>query len=146
MQIRLMTITDYNQVYSLWLNTSGMGLNNLDDSQEGIEKFLKRNPTTCFVAEDDGKIVGVILSGHDGRRGHIYHTAVSEAYRGQGIGQKLVDATLHALAEEGISKAALVVFETNELGNAFWEHRGFGSRTDLVYRDKVIEFYSCVTG
>lgn len=69
MQIRLMTISDYNQVYELWINTPGMGLNNLDDSKEGIDRYLKRNPSTCFVAEDEGKIIGVIMSGHDGRRG-----------------------------------------------------------------------------
>lgn len=48
-----------------------MGLNNLDDSKDGIEKFLKRNPDTCFAAEEDGKIVGVIMAGNDGRRGYI---------------------------------------------------------------------------
>ncbi|MDR0918457.1 MAG: hypothetical protein LBM93_04315 [Oscillospiraceae bacterium] len=48
--IREMIISDYNSVYDLWLWTSGMGLNNLDDSENGIEKFLKRNPNTCSVS------------------------------------------------------------------------------------------------
>lgn len=134
-----MTIEDYHQVYSLWINTPGMGLNNLDDSKEGIERYLKRNPNTCFVAEDDeGIVIGVIMSGHDGRRGYIHHTTVSNQYRKKGIGKQLVDAALNALEQEGIHKAALVVFERNELGNAFWEHIGFSSRTDLVYRNKNI--------
>ena len=76
--IRIMTISDYEQVYALWLSIPGMGLNNLDDSKEGIEKYLKRNPSTCFVAEKNDSIIGVILSGHDGRRGYIHHTAVAE--------------------------------------------------------------------
>lgn len=138
MKIRLMTIADYEQVYSLWINTLGMGLNNLDDSKEGIEKYLKRNPNTCFVAEDEGNIIGVILSGHDGRRGFIHHTTVLQSYRNQGIGQKLVDAAIGALDREGINKVALVAFERNELGNTFWEHVGFERRTDLVYRNKNI--------
>jgi hypothetical protein len=50
-----------------------MGLNNLDDSPEGIARYLQRNPSTCFAAEEEGELVGVILSGHDGRRGFIYH-------------------------------------------------------------------------
>ena len=138
MKIRQMVIEDYKQVYDLWINTTGMGLNNLDDSEEGIEKFLKRNPSTCFVAEQDNKIIGVILSGHDGRRGFIYHTTVNQEYRKQGTGQKLVDHAWDALEKEGIHKVALVVFERNSLGNAFWESQDFSSRGDLVYRNKSI--------
>jgi ribosomal protein S18 acetylase RimI-like enzyme len=138
MIIRKMTIADYDSVYDLWLNTAGMGLNNLDDSRQGIEKFIKRNPETCFVAEKDNSIIGVILCGHDGRRGFIYHTAVSESERRRGVGSALVDAVIDALKKEGISKAALVVFSKNEPGNSFWEKRGFTARQDLVYMNKTI--------
>ncbi len=138
MTIRLMTIKDYSSVYALWLSCSGMGLNNLDDSREGIEKFLKRNPTTCFVAVEDEEIVGVIIGGHDGRRGYIYHTAVHKNYRRRGIAENLLDKCLDALKAEGINKVALVVFERNWSGNAFWQKQGFDVRTDLVYRNKAI--------
>ena len=74
MKIREMKITDYNAVYDLWRKTPGMGLNDIDDSREGIDRYLKRNPRTCFVAEFDSETVGVILAGHDGRRGYIPHT------------------------------------------------------------------------
>ena len=136
--IRIMTIEDYDSVYELWIHTPGMGLNATDDSKEGIYQYLKRNPTTCFVAEEDGKIVGVILSGHDGRRGYIYHTAVLPHYRHQGIAKQLVDYAMDALDREGIKKAALVVFEKNQTGNGFWEHMGFTVRDDLLYRNKNI--------
>ena len=136
--IRVMTIDDYDEVYQLWINTPGMGLNSRDDSKEGIEKYIKRNPTTCFVAETESKIVGVIMAGHDGRRGYIYHTAVSSDYRNQGIGKRLVNSALSALDQEGINKAALVVFERNEIGNEFWSYIGFTERDDLIYRNKNI--------
>lgn len=138
MKIRLMTMNDYEQIYDLWINTPGLGLNNLDDSKPGIEKYLKRNPDTCFVAEEEGKIVGVILSGHDGRRGFIYHTIVHQDYRRYGIGKSLVTYALEALEQEGIHKVALVAFKRNEVANAFWEKMGFIDRTDLVYRNKNI--------
>lgn len=138
MNIRLMNIEDYDDIYDLWIHTAGMGLNNLDDSKDGINKFLKRNPTTCFVAEADNKIVGVIMAGHDGRRGFIYHTTVNEDYRKCGIGRKLVEYAMNALKMEGINKAALVVFSRNETGNAFWEKLGFTEREDLAYRNKNI--------
>ena len=133
-----MTINDYDLVYSLWLNTPHMGLNNLDDSKNGIAVYLKRNPNTCFVAEKDGNIIGVILSGHDGRRGFIYHVAVAQSEQRHGIGTALVKTAMSALEREGINKVALVVLSNNEKGNAFWERQGFSSRSDLVYRNKAI--------
>ncbi|MGF7142267.1 ribosomal protein S18 acetylase RimI-like enzyme [Anaerotaenia torta] len=138
MTIRKMNISDYDAVYELWRNTPGMGLNDIDDSREGIERYLKRNPSTCFVAELEGKTVGVIISGHDGRRGYIYHTCVDPRLWGRQIGTQLVNAALDALLAEGITKVALVVFERNERGNGFWERIGFTSRTDLVYRNKAL--------
>ncbi|MCL2514070.1 MAG: GNAT family N-acetyltransferase, partial [Oscillospiraceae bacterium] len=99
-------------------------------------KYLARNPDTCFIAEKNGCIIGVILSGHDGRRGYIHHTAVAESDRRQGVGTALVNAAMSALEHEGITKAALVVFANNEKGNAFWEKQGFAARDDLIYRNR----------
>ena len=138
MNIRIMEICDYENIYTLWLNTPNMGLNNLDDSKDGIAKYLERNPNTCFVAEEQGKLIGVILSGHDGRRGYIHHTAVAIDKQRRGVGTALVNAALTALEREGINKVALVVFEKNEKGNAFWEKQGFTTRSDLIYRNKAI--------
>ena len=133
-----MTIDDYEKVYELWKSCAGMGLNNLDDSKDGIGKFLKRNPDTCFVADVDNNIVGVIIVGNDGRRGYIYHTAVNPQYRKQGIAKSLVDTAMTALQKTGINKAALVVFDRNEIGNDFWEKMGFTVRGDLIYRNKAL--------
>lgn len=138
MTIRTMTIADYEDVYALWTGTAGMGMRSLDDSPEGIAQFLRRNPSTSFVAEEDGTLAGVLLSGHDGRRGYIYHAAVRPESRGRGTGRLLVDSALNALRAEGINKVALVVFAGNELGNGFWEAIGFSKRDDLVYRNKSI--------
>lgn len=136
--IRVMTIDDYEGVYDLWINTPGMGLNTTDDSREGIAKYLKRNPTTYFVAESDGKIIGVIMAGHDGRRGFINHTAVLPDYRKREIAKRLVNNAMDAMDKEEIKKVALVVFKHNEIGNGFWDNIGFTDREDLVYRNKNI--------
>ena len=133
-----MTLDDYDQVYQIWLSCKGMGLNDKDESHEGIERYLKRNPDTTFVAEEDDKIVGVIMAGNDGRRGYIHHTAVHPDYRHRGIGTGLVNSALEALKSLGINKVALVVFTRNEDGNAFWEKMGFTERTDLTYRNKAL--------
>ena len=97
--IKRVTIDDYDAIYELWNSTeqSKRALNPVDDSCEGIARYLKRNPDTCFVADRDGEIVGVILAGHDGRRGFIHHLAVREDCRRQGIGERLVARGLEAL-------------------------------------------------
>ena len=134
---RLMTIEDYDEVYPIWIACHN-GLNSTDDSKEGIEKYLKRNPSTSFVATIGGHVVGVILCGHDGRRGYIQHMSISPDHRRLGIGSRLVDLALEALNKEGIKKVALVAFKTNDLGNAFWEAQGFTLREDLNYRNKAL--------
>jgi ribosomal protein S18 acetylase RimI-like enzyme len=134
---RVMTMEDYSEAYDLWI-ICGNGLNDKDDSPEGIGKYLKRNPSTSFVATCDGKVVGVILCGHDGRRGIIQHACVSPDYRRLGIGNRLVELALEALKNEGINKVLLVAFKKNEGGNAFWEAQGFTLREDLNYRNKAL--------
>ncbi|HIZ16785.1 MAG TPA: GNAT family N-acetyltransferase [Firmicutes bacterium] len=138
MNIRSMSISDYDEVYSLWRSLAGMRLNDTDFSKDGIARVLDRNPETCFVAEDDGKIIGAVIAGSDGRRGYIYHTAVSKEHRRQKVGTKLLDSCLGAFKRHGIIKSAIVVFSSNKDGNAFWKKNGFSVRNDLLYRDKVL--------
>ena len=145
MQISLKTVTinDYDLIYELWNSTeqSRRALNPVDDSREGIEKYLKRNPNTCFLAYDESsaeKIVGVILTGHDGRRAIIHHLCVHPDYRRMGIADMLVKKAEEALMEEGITKIFGLVFKDNDTANAFWEREGYSLRTNLNYRNKSL--------
>ncbi len=133
-----MYIQDYQEIHDMWMRIPGMGLNNLDDSREGIEKFLRKNPNSCFVARMAQGVVGAILCGHDGRRGHLYHAAVVPECRGMGLGRALVQSALDALKEEGIAKASLVAFADNQIGLDFWTHIGFNGRDDIKYLDHRI--------
>ena len=135
MQIRKMTIADYEKVYALWMSCKNMGFNDIDDSKEGISRFLERNPNTSFVAMENDELLGIILGGHDGRRGYIYHMSVAENHRKKGIGSSLVKECLESFKNEKISKVALLVFKYNENGNAFWEKQGFILREDVNYRN-----------
>lgn len=130
-----MDISDYDALRHLWLNTAGLALNSIDDSREGIEKCLLRNPTTCFVAEEKGRLLGGILAGHDGRRGFIYHLAVEDDQRQRGIGRALTNAANEALRHEGIVKVALLVLQENENANRYWEHVGYTTHPEIVYRN-----------
>ena len=133
--VRIMTIEDYEGVYALWKKIKGFGIRSIDDSKEGVARFLKRNPTTSVVAEKDGRIVGSILCGHDGRRGCLYHVCVDEDYRRHGIGKRMVVFAMKALKEEKINKVSLITFTENDIGNAVWNTIGWTERLDLNYYD-----------
>ncbi|MBQ6967858.1 MAG: GNAT family N-acetyltransferase [Lachnospiraceae bacterium] len=136
--IRTMTIEDYEGVHALWLSIKGFSIRSIDDSYEGVEKFLRRNPGTSIVAEEDGEIIGAILCGHDGRRATFYHVCVREDRRKQGIGKAMVVVAMNELKKEKINKVALIAFTKNDVGNAFWKSIGWKQRTDLNYYDFVL--------
>ena len=136
--IRIMTLEDYDGVKALWMKIKGFGIRSIDDSREGVERFLKRNPTTSVVAIEDDKIVGSILCGHDGRRGCFYHVCVDEEYRMHGIGKSMVVKCMEALMEEHINKVTIIAFTKNDVGNAFWKGIGWTKREDLNYYDFVL--------
>lgn len=138
MKIRSMTIDDYNQVYTLWSGIKGFGIRAVDDSREGINRFLLRNPDLCVVAEDNDTIIGSILCGHDGRRGTLYHVCVAENYRKHGVGHEMVLEAVSRLKKEGINKVNLIAFRNNLLGNNFWRKEKFTFRDDLNYYDLAI--------
>ena len=124
-----MQIEDYDQVYALWMTIHGFSIRTIDDSREGVERFLKRNPGISVVAEMDGRVVGAILCGHDGRRGCLYHVW---------IGRAMVVHCMNALQQEGINKVSLIAFTKNDIGNAFWKQIGWTKREDLNYYDFVL--------
>ena len=138
--IRTITIMDYDAIYALWTETeqSRRALNPVDDSREGIRRYLARNPGTCFAAVLEGRMIGVILTGHDGRRGMIHHLCVHPDFRRMGIASHLVAAAEEALRKEGIQKIFGLVFTDNVSANAFWEKEGYSLRTNLNYRNKSL--------
>jgi len=123
-KIREMTVADYAQVYQLWTETEHL---NVDES-DTIDRFtfyLRRNPGLCFVAIRDGRVIGTVLCGHEGRRGFMRHLAVDKECRGYGIARELVKESLRALAAEGVRKCNATVFTDNKAGFSFWERLGW---------------------
>jgi ribosomal protein S18 acetylase RimI-like enzyme len=131
MLYREFAIEDYDPAYTLWSTTTGVGLSEAD-SEEKIQRFLERNPGLSHVCVIDGRVVGTILCGHDGRRGYIYHLVIDAEYRSLGIGRALVEMSLTALEREGITKCHLFVFAVNERGMRFWNRMGFKKRHDIL--------------
>ena len=133
-----MTEDDYDDVRALWMTIRGFGIRALDDSREDVQRFIRRNPTTSVVARADGKIVGSILCGSDGRQGALYHVCVAREYRRRGIGTHMVGYCMHQLRRMGINKVSLIAFTTNDAGNAFWKQIGWTRKSDVNYYEFVL--------
>ncbi|MGB0388887.1 MAG: GNAT family N-acetyltransferase [Ardenticatenaceae bacterium] len=136
--IQEMRSEDYDEVLALWQSSPGVGLSHAD-SREGIRRFLERNPALSFVARDNQELVGVVLGGHDGRRGYIHHLTVRQSHRRAGIGGALVERCLSALRQEGIGKCHLFVFKDNQAGIAFWKESDWTERIDLIMMSRYTE-------
>ena len=133
-----MTEADYDEVRALWMTIRGFGIRALDDSREDVTRFIRRNPTTSVVARVDGKIVGSILCGSDGRQGALYHVCVAKAFRRRRIGTHMVGYCMHQLRLMGINKVSLIAFATNDAGNAFWKQIGWTRKSDVNYYEFVL--------
>ncbi len=133
--IREMIVSDYEQMITLWKSTPGIGLSDAD-SKRNISQFLERNPGLSFVYEIDKRIVGTVLCGHDGRRGYIYHLAVHQAFKKQGIGKGLMTQSLAKLSLKRIAKCHLFLYGDNEDAVQFYDHLGWERRSHLLIYSK----------
>ncbi|MBQ1350175.1 MAG: GNAT family N-acetyltransferase [Ruminococcus sp.] len=130
MQIRPMTINDYDEVFAMWQITTKRALSKADERDQ-IERYLLRNAGMSQVAVVDGKIVGTVLAGHDGRRGFIHHMAVLPDYRRRHIGHRLAEKAIEMISRDGIDKTHIFCYQNNETGQNFWKDFGFEKRDDV---------------
>jgi ribosomal protein S18 acetylase RimI-like enzyme len=127
----IMTMADYPEVHALWSGMPGIGLSSAD-SPEAISIYFQRNQGMSFIARLEGKVVGAVLCGHDGRRGYLQHLAVSPEFRNRGVGRALVEKCLEILGDLGIKRCHIFVYQDNETGLGFWEAAGWFRRDDLL--------------
>jgi ribosomal protein S18 acetylase RimI-like enzyme len=138
MLIRSMLADDVRGALELWRTCEGVGLSE-GDTQEQLEAFLVRNPLLSHVAFEEGRLVGAVLAGHDGRRGFLYHLAVRDEFRGRGLGRALAERATLAFRAVGITKCHVMVFRHNSAGEAFWIHLGWRRRDDINVHTLVAE-------
>jgi N-acetylglutamate synthase len=134
--IEAFVMDDYEETMALWRGSEGVGLSDAD-SREAILRYLERNPGLSLVARENGRIVGAVLCGHDGRRGYIHHLAVHRDHQRRGIGQALVARCLERLRSLGLSKCHAFLLNDNAEGLRFWERVGWTFRRDVGVISKI---------
>ena len=117
--------TDYEPVYKLWDSIEkGVHIGRSYTLAE-IQKKISRDPDLFLVAELDGKIIGSVIGGFDGRRGLIYHLAVAVSFRGMRIGSCLMDKVEARLRAKGCLKCYLLVTRDNTEVEDYYRQRGW---------------------
>ncbi|HNK63318.1 MAG TPA: GNAT family N-acetyltransferase [Anaerolineales bacterium] len=116
---------DYSRVLKLWEGIeTGMAVGRSDTPDE-IRKKIQRDPDLFLVAEQDEKIIGSVIGAFDGRRGMVYHLAVDQGFRKQGIGGLLLTEVEKRLQAKGCLKCYLLVVSDNVNAMQFYEENGW---------------------
>lgn len=134
MLIREMKIEDYHQVYVLW-EMVHLQLKKSDERAE-ILRMLERNPSTCLVGEEDGRLIAAVMGGFDGRRGMVHHLAVHPDYQGRGYGRLLMEDLEARWLKMGVMKVNLFVVSQNKDVLGFYEQLGYQERYELITMSK----------
>jgi ribosomal protein S18 acetylase RimI-like enzyme len=131
MKVRTLQDADVDPALSLWQRTEHLGSVERDE----VASVRAHDPELVLVAEQHGRLLGVVLGTYDGRRGWIQRLAVDPQTRRAGIARALVEELERRLVDRGCRQANLLVFADNEGGRAFWENVGYaGSDRVALYR------------
>lgn len=115
---------DFDVVYVLWQSLP-LDIASYEIEKEEILMTIKLNPTSCLVAEVEGKIVGAVIGAFNGRRGWINHLAIDEKFQKKGYGTKLFDACEQALKKVGARVIILSVEYKNLKALPFYLTRNY---------------------
>lgn len=140
-QIDKATNRDITEMINFWRATEGIGVG-VGDDEPSLQLFLRRNPTTSLIMKDEGRLIGTVLGGFDGRRGFIYHLAIDPAYRRRGLGKELLDKALTELVKVGAPRTHLFVWNDNVTAIEFYKSLGWLDRHDVevfTWIDKSLE-------
>ena len=116
---------DYPAVKDLWEGMEKGVHVGRSDAPEEIAKKISRDPDLFLVAEEDGRVIGSVLGGYDGRRGLLYHLAVAKDSRQHGLGSQLLDEVEARLRDKGCLKCYLMVTLDNPEVERYYEKRGW---------------------
>ena len=116
---------DYDDTLRLW-SSVGQGVRlGRSDTLEEIAKKAARDPDLFLVAANEGRIIGAVIGGYDGRRGLVYHLAVAADERTRGLGGLLMDEVERRLREKGCLRVYLLVTNENTAAIGFYQKRGW---------------------
>lgn len=136
MELKFLTIDEYDEVVSLW-NRAGLKFKPEGrDSRNAIMKQLEKNPELLLGAFLDGKLIGIALLTDDGRKGWINRLAVDPDYRRRGIAKELIKKSEEIFRKKGINLFAALVEDWNYQSQNLFNRMGYTKHTEIFYFTK----------
>ena len=104
-----------------------------EDGKEYFEGAIKGTTGVCFVAEENGEIIGylagsikkVVPSFRPVRRSEVENMLVKEEYRSKGIGAELMAAFIDWSRSNGIKYVFVQAYSSNTGAINFYKKQGF---------------------
>jgi GNAT superfamily N-acetyltransferase len=131
-----LTAADYGAVVGLW-RQAGLPVKLAGrDSREQFAAQMAGDLQIVLGIWDCDRLVGVVLTTHDGRKGWINRLAVHPDYRRQGLGRLLIEAAEQVLHDQGLSIIAALIEDANTASRTLFEQAGYEDYPGLHYVSK----------
>ncbi|MFQ6001110.1 MAG: GNAT family N-acetyltransferase [Anaerolineae bacterium] len=134
--IRSLAIEDYKALVTLWQRAGLKFKPRGRDSREALRRQLRQGRVTLLGAEKEGRLIGVVMVSHDGRKGWINRLAVDPVYRRQGLGARLIAAAEEELHDQGVEVIAALIEAENEPSLNLFQKEGYLLAREIFYLSK----------
>ena len=115
-------MADSEEVVALW---RACGLTRpWNDPAADFARAVSGATSAILLQREDGALAASVMVGHDGHRGWVYYLAVAPERRRAGLGRAMMAAAEAWLRARGAPKLQLMVRDTNEAAQAFYEALG----------------------
>jgi len=118
------------QVLELWRRAGAEP--SVTDDPGSLRRRLRRDRKLFLLAWDRGRLVGTLIGGWDGWRGHMYRLAVDPGCRRSGIARRLVANVEARLQELGAVRIDGIVVSRNTAASTFWREIGYQRHVEVA--------------
>jgi len=136
MEIRKLTISNYEEITKLWSKAKLPYKPKGRDSKEAIATEMKANPEFFIGAFEDNRLIGTVIVTCDMRRGWINRLAVDPDCRKRGIAKILVAESEKILRKHGVRIFCALVDDENAVSQALFKECGYVGHPDITYFSK----------
>ena len=136
MEIRRLTVEDYEQIVRLWIKAKLPFEEKGRDCKTAMAVQIKSSPDFFLGAYEGSELVGVAIASNDGRKGWINRLAVDPDHRGLGVAKALISESEKVLRKLDIKIFCVLVDDFNVASKALFEKCGYIERRDIIYFSK----------
>ena len=136
MEIRKLTINDYEEIIKLWSRAGLPFKPKGRDSKEAMKRQMKENPDFFLGVFGNDKLVGTVIISCDARKGWINRLAVDPEYRKRGIATFLIKESEKILRKRGIRIFCALIENYNKASKALFKKCGYTEHDDILYFSK----------